>query len=175
MTIGILSDSHDHLENVVAAAHVFNERGAELVLHLGDWIAPFVPVYLTKTAPEPLRCPLKGIFGNNDGDHFLFLDVIARQQIGVQIHKTVLGLEIDGRRILCYHGTDPEITEALVACRHYDAVFTGHTHMPLVRQVEGVLHVNPGAVSGIQGGQPRRSATVALYHTETHTAEIVTL
>ncbi|MDH7571853.1 MAG: metallophosphoesterase [Armatimonadota bacterium] len=175
MRIGILSDTHDDLERLEMAVKALHARKVELVVHLGDWVAPFVPVYLTKTMPEPLRCPLKGIFGNNDGDHFLFMRVIAEQQTGVEIRKTILTLELDERRIICYHGTEPEITEALVACRRYDAVFTGHTHQPGVREAERVLHVNPGSLSGVQGGRPRGAATFAVYDTLTNSAEILSL
>ncbi|HEX2999969.1 MAG TPA: metallophosphoesterase [Armatimonadota bacterium] len=175
MRIGILSDTHDHLENVAAAAHLLNARGVELVLHLGDWVAPFVPLFLTRGAAEPLRCPVKGIFGNNDGDPMLFLKVVAQQQAPVEMRRTVFPLEADGRRIIAYHGTDPEITEALLACRRYDAVFTGHTHDPFARLTDGVLHVNPGTLSGIRAGKPGHPPTLALYDTVTNTAEIVTL
>ncbi len=175
MKIGVVSDTHDHLEKIAAAIRILNARGVDLVLHLGDWVAPFVPVYMTKTAPEPLRCPLKGIFGNNDGDLTLFLEVVARQQTGVEMRKTIFTLDAGGRRVACYHGTEPEITEALVACRRYDAVFTGHTHGASAQVVDGVLHVNPGSPSGIQGGKPGGPATFALYDSATNTAEIVTL
>ncbi|HOJ20668.1 MAG TPA: metallophosphoesterase [Armatimonadota bacterium] len=175
MKVGIVSDTHDHLENLAEAIRLLNARGVELVLHLGDWVAPFVPVFMTKTAPEPLRCPVKGIFGNNDGDHFLFLQVIAREQTGIEIRKTLLPLELDGRRIVCYHGTEPEITEALVASKRWDVVFAGHTHEAGTREVDGVLHVNPGSLSGIRGGKPGGPATFALYDTATGEAEIITL
>ena len=175
MKIGIISDTHDHLENLAEAIRLLNARGVELVLHLGDWVAPFVPVFMTKTAPEPLRCPVKGIFGNNDGDPFLFMQVIAQQQVPVEMRKTLFPLELEGRKTLCYHGTEPEITEALVACKKWDAVFAGHTHGALAREVDGVLHVNPGSLSGIQGGKPGGPATFALYDTLTGAAEIITL
>lgn len=175
MKIGILSDTHDHLENLARAMQILNARGVGLVLHLGDWVAPFVPLFLVKTAPEPLRCPLKGIFGNNDGDYFLFLRVLASQQLDVEIEKTVLSLEQDGRKLLCYHGTEPPITEALVACGQYDAVFSGHTHGALVRRVGATLHVNPGSLAGIRGGLPGGPATFALYDTTTNDAEILDL
>jgi len=39
--IGIMSDSHDHMEAIRAAVEVFNQAGVKLVVHAGDLIAPF--------------------------------------------------------------------------------------------------------------------------------------
>jgi predicted phosphodiesterase len=37
MKIGIISDSHDHLENIRKSADLFKQRKIEFVLHLGDF------------------------------------------------------------------------------------------------------------------------------------------
>ena len=65
MKIGIMADSHDNLEKIAAAVEVFNNEKVELVLHAGDFIAPF-----TARPLKYLKCPLTGVFGNNDGEKF---------------------------------------------------------------------------------------------------------
>ena len=39
--IGIMSDSHDHMDAIKTAVDVFNQAEVELVIHAGDIIAPF--------------------------------------------------------------------------------------------------------------------------------------
>ena len=42
MKIAVMSDSHDHLIPLRAALTRAKEAGAEVVIHCGDLIAPFV-------------------------------------------------------------------------------------------------------------------------------------
>ncbi len=63
MLIGIMSDTHDNLPAIRKAVEFFNERNVDLVIHAGDYVAPFVARELKK-----LKAPLKGVFGNNDGE-----------------------------------------------------------------------------------------------------------
>ena len=41
MQVGVMSDSHDNIPNVKRAVALFNEIGVDLVVHAGDFIAPF--------------------------------------------------------------------------------------------------------------------------------------
>ena len=63
MKIGVLSDSHDNVPMVKKAVELFNSEGVELVIHAGDFIAPFVVA-----AMGDLKCRVVGVFGNNDGE-----------------------------------------------------------------------------------------------------------
>ena len=66
MLIGVISDTHDNLPMIEKAVKRLNEEKVELVLHAGDYVAPFViPKF------KALNCKLIGVFGNNDGDHEL--------------------------------------------------------------------------------------------------------
>jgi len=40
MKIGIISDSHDHWENIKKAVKIFQDRKTDLVIHLGDYVNP---------------------------------------------------------------------------------------------------------------------------------------
>jgi hypothetical protein len=40
--IGLMADTHDNLPMVDKAVHRFNEENVGLVLHAGDYVAPFV-------------------------------------------------------------------------------------------------------------------------------------
>ena len=63
MKIGIISDSHDHLENISKSVQIFKNKNVEYVLHIGDYINPD-----SVRACKDIK--LVGIFGNNDGDKF---------------------------------------------------------------------------------------------------------
>lgn len=82
-----------------------------------------------------------------------------------------LPMEIEGRRFLFSHGSpggdmykylrpdvsDKEMEEELKGV-NADVVFIGHTHLPMVREINGVTIVNPGSV-----GQPRDGIPMASY------------
>jgi len=42
MIIGLMSDSHDNLPKIKQAVEFFNKKKVKLVLHAGDFVAPFV-------------------------------------------------------------------------------------------------------------------------------------
>jgi putative phosphoesterase len=61
--VAVIADSHDNLHTIRLAVPVINEWGADLVVHCGDYVAPF-----TAEPFRELRAPFRGVFGNNDGD-----------------------------------------------------------------------------------------------------------
>ena len=63
MVIGIFSDSHDNIFRIREAVELFNSWSCQLVIHAGDYIAPFAIREMRKIA-----CPVRGVFGNNDGE-----------------------------------------------------------------------------------------------------------
>ena len=68
MIIGVFSDSHDNIEKIKKAVSFFNSRKVDLVIHAGDFVAPFA------IAPmEELNCQLVCVFGNQF--KILFLDL----------------------------------------------------------------------------------------------------
>jgi len=172
MKIGVISDTHDHLPSVRKAIEMFRERQVEMVIHGGDWVAPFVPRFIKELRPS-LDCPIQSVFGNNDGDIYLMLQMNRALGWGIEFHKEIFEMEAGGRRIAVYHGTESLITEALIRCRKYDAVFTGHTHQAVNDKIHDTLHLNPGTTSFVRGTQILQEATVAIYNTDLNTAEIV--
>jgi uncharacterized protein len=172
MKIGVLSDTHDYLPSVRKAIRIFQERQVGLLIHGGDWVAPFVPRFIKELKPS-LQCPIKSVFGNNDGDIYLMLEMNRALGWGIEFCKEILELEADGRRIAVYHGTEPLITDALIRCRRYDAVFTGHTHLAVNDIADGTLHLNPGTTSFVRGTEILSEATAAVYDTAVNAAEIV--
>ncbi|NGP89555.1 metallophosphoesterase [Fodinibius halophilus] len=153
MLLGLLSDSHDHVPHIEQAVHIFKEENVDLVLHSGDFCSPF-------TIPPFEGLPLKGVFGNNDGDHYLLIEKF--KDIGAEHMGSFGELELNEERIALYHGTDLPITTALEECGRYDIVVSGHTHKKKAKIINDTLAINPGTVHGFGG-----EATIALVDTET--------
>ncbi|HLC75865.1 MAG TPA: metallophosphoesterase [Candidatus Peribacterales bacterium] len=161
MLLGIISDTHEHIENIQKAKKVFAEKGASPIIHLGDYCAgPSVRAFA--------GAKIIGILGNNDGDHLRIEQNF--KQIGGDFRWEFCVLEFDGLTIACYHGTVPEITEALIGCKKYDVVLSGHTHESSLEIKEGVLVLNPGTAHGFG-----KAATVAILDTVKKSAEIIEL
>lgn len=174
MIIGVFSDTHDHLPNVAKAVRVFQKEKAELIIHCGDWVSPFVPQYIYSLEPR-LAIPIKSVFGNNEGDHFRFLERSAKEGWNIDFKKEVHVLDIEGIRIAVYHGSSSELTLSLIASKKYDVVFTGHTHEAVIEQVNGILHINPGSCAGYSFGKITDKASVAIFDTRNRTAKLILL
>jgi len=161
MRIGLISDTHDHLEHIDQAARVFGEQAVDLVVHAGDFTSPPAVKALDglKTA---------GVFGNNDGEKLGIARVF--QKIGGRIEGDFLKIQIDGEAIAVYHGTVPEITDALGRCGLYRAVVSGHTHK-IEDRLEGKTRMlNPGSAHGFD-----KRATIMIYDTDTDSVDLLEL
>jgi len=174
MKIGIMSDTHDKLENLAKAVKLFQNQQVDLIIHCGDWVSPFVPQYMYSLEPK-LTIPVKSVFGNNEGDHFRFFERKAKEGWDIEFKKETLSLELDGKKIVVYHGSDSLLTEGLILSGKYDVVFTGHTHRSVIETKGNTLHVNPGSVSGYAFGRIEKGGSVAVYDTRTNKALLHTL
>ncbi len=161
MLLGIISDTHEHIDNIGKAKKLFAERGASPVVHLGDYCAgPSV------RALEGMK--IIGIYGNNDGDLPRIMGNL--QKIGADFRGEFCVLEYDGLKIACYHGTVPELVEALIDCKKYDVVLYGHTHETRQEIRGNVLVLNPGSAHGFG-----KAGTVAILDTQMKKAEVIEL
>ena len=161
MKIGIMSDTHDHLENIRKCVGIFNEKGVDYVLHLGDYVSPNAVI-----ACRGIK--LAGIFGNNDGDKFRL--VTAFKKINGSIKGDFYEFKEDGLTFACYHGSEPQITNALIQCGKYDVVIYGHTHRCRNETSGSTLALNPGTAHGCGG-----EATIMIFDTETKETERIDL
>jgi putative phosphoesterase len=159
--IGILADSHDNLTAVRQAVRLFADAGCSLVIHAGDFVAPFA-------AREfgAVRCPVKAVFGNCDGEKSGLK--AALEPFG-QIQEAPLKFTSAGFRFGVVH-LDSAV-EALVAAKAYDVIVCGHTHKPEVRKSGKTLVVNPGEAGGWTTGK----STVSLFDPKTGQAQIISL
>jgi putative phosphoesterase len=165
MKIGIIGDTHDHLPLVRRVVDALSRDRVDLVLHTGDYIAPFVIPLLGKI---PAR--VVGVFGNNDGDHELLV-ARALEQKHVEIHGLFSELLVDGERLALLHGHDRTLLAECLRGGRYDVVVHGHTHQHAVVLNGSTLQINPGEVCGYLTGRP----TYSLYQTGEREARIIPL
>lgn len=166
MKIGVLSDTHDQHENILKAVKILNREKVSLVIHCGDWISPF-----TLRFYKALCAPIKGVFGNNDGDRFYHTVYIKKYTLPIEFEERIFRITIGGRKIFVYHGDYGEVTDALVSCGKYDAVFHGHTHQKVNKKIGKTLSLNPGTLMPVTD-EKIKGASFAIYDTATNTATI---
>jgi uncharacterized protein len=163
MLIGLISDTHDNLPLIEKAVNRLNQEKVELVLHAGDYVAPFV---IQKF--KALNCTLIGVFGNNDGDHELL-----RKRFGETNNCSIRGrfaeINVEGFLIALLHGDETELLNAITTHGGFDAVVHGHSHANISMIMGKTLVINPGEVCGYLSGK----STLALLDTVKREAKIV--
>lgn len=165
MLIGLISDTHDNLPMVEAAVKRLNQEKVKLVLHAGDYVAPFVIAKF-----KMLDCKLIGVFGNNDGDHELLKKRISETN-NCELRGRFAEIDIQGFKIALLHGDELELLDSLIIHGDFDAVIHGHSHANITRKNGKTIVVNPGETCGYLTGK----ATIALLDTEKREARIVEL
>lgn len=159
--IGIMADSHDNLQSIKLAVRLFNKTGCSLVIHAGDFVAPFAARELAN-----LTCSVKAVFGNCDGEKKGLEK--AFHSLG-EIKKPPLTLNHDGLNFMVTHiladqGSYP-------ASDKYNVIIFAHTHKPEIRHKKKTLLINPGEAGGWVSGK----STVALLDPKTLSVDIITL
>jgi hypothetical protein len=159
--VGILSDSHDNLRLVRHVVRLFNEAGCELVIHAGDFVAPFTVMELRN-----LHCPVKAVFGNCDGEKA----GLAKAFEGWgEIKEAPLAFSYGRLKFVISHLDSP--VAGYLETIPCDVLVFGHTHKPLVQKKKGTLLINPGETGGWLYGK----STAVLLDTETMDANIIPL
>jgi len=165
MQIGIISDTHDNLPMVEKAIKKLVEEKVALVLHAGDYVAPFViPKF------KALNVKLIGVFGNNDGDPKLLKKRFSECP-NCEVRGRFAKIDVDGFNIALLHGDQTELLDALINCQGFDAVVYGHSHSKVSSKDRKTLIVNPGEVCGYLTGK----ATIALLETIKREVRIIEL
>ena len=159
--IGVMSDSHDNCMAIQQAVRFFKDVKCELVIHAGDFVAPFAAREL-----EHLQCPVKAVFGNCDGEKKGLKKAI--QAFG-EIQEAPFVFSHAGRKILITHIHIS--VDRYAKSGKYHAIVFGHTHKPDIREAHDTLLINPGEAGGWLTGK----GTVALLDPATWEAEIIPL
>lgn len=159
MKIGIMADSHDNLPKIREAMKLFEREGVGLILHAGDFVAPFA---VRAMADAPVR--VVAVFGNNDGERIGLAK--AFEAIG-EVHPRYVQVEVEGKRIGMVH--QDELVAPIAAGNALDVLVYGHTHRVDIRREGSVLVINPGETGGWLTGK----CTVVVLDTETLEAKVM--
>ena len=140
MKVVVVSDNHGRLEPIEKILEL--HRDADLFIHCGD--SEFPPDFL-----QGYVC----VRGNND------------YYCGFPDQKII---EMGGHRMLIVHGHHHlylgrlDVLQSKAIRQGCDFVFYGHTHIFSVQERDGVVMINPGALSRNRDGTPPSYAVVTI-------------
>ncbi len=169
LLIAVISDSHDHRDNILKAVSIINEKKVEALIHCGDYVSPFVKKWFDNLN-DSIKNQFFGVFGNNDGER-LYLKQILGQICHLAKNSNEHTIELGGKRIYVSHRPKKETIDALANSGMLDIILSGHTHSMVNRKHKDVLILNPGELCGYVTDRP----TFAIIDTETMEAEIIEL
>jgi putative phosphoesterase len=135
--IGILSDTHDRLDNMRSAMQLLRGGGAEFYIHCGD------------VGGEPIIDQLAGVpaalvWGNNDWDRTPLTRYA--QSLSIQVFAGLGELELGGKKFAITHGDDERIVRKITDAQQHDYLLLGHSHVRLDKRIGKVRIINPGAL-----------------------------
>ena len=140
MKIVVMSDTHLNVltDEFKAICKEYCD-GADMVVHLGDWVSTSVLDYLE-------QYNLEAVAGNMD--NYDIRDRLPDKKV----------ISVGGFRIGIAHGWGPASEVKRRLSREFsnvDAVLFGHTHLATQMEDNGVLWFNPGSVFMGRGSIPR--------------------
>lgn len=163
MILAVMSDTHDHIWNLRKALAVIKERGAEAIIHCGDFIAPF-----TLKELDQAKIPVHGVFGNNDGDQYLLTKLSLTELSHITLYGLTGELTLGDFRVAFTHYR--VVADGLAATGRFDLVCFGHSHEVFLDKVGETILLNPGEVMGKDG-----SPGFYLVNTSTGICELISL
>lgn len=148
MKFVVISDSHGSLDNWKKAENYFD--GADMVLHAGDLLYhgarnPLPDGYNTKGLVEHLNkidYDLLAVKGN--------VDALVDDWVLPYPLPEFTVVEDNGLRIVIYHGYqhDSDAERAAFANKFGAKILIyGHTHIPCIKEKDGVILLNPGSIA----------------------------
>ncbi|MEM4267543.1 MAG: metallophosphoesterase [Candidatus Woesearchaeota archaeon] len=133
--IGIISDTHDNVKNVLKAVKLFKVHKVDFVVHCGDIVAP-------KTIRFFKGLKMKFVRGNCDGDSEMITEICNEE--GHEYLGEVGEIELNEKHIGAYHGHNQSVIEEMIRSKRYDYILTGHTHKKTIERFDQTVMINPG-------------------------------
>ena len=137
MLIGVLSDSHGHVDLTLNAIRLLEIMNVSHVIHCGDIGSPEI-IGLFATWPTTF------VLGNIDTNEDDLRGAIeAANQFG---GNRFWSMTLADRRIAVLHGDDSDLLQQTIASAEWDLICHGHTHQLRQTKMGGTLVLNPGAI-----------------------------
>ncbi len=153
MIIGIISDSHNNIQNLRKAISLLSQKGMDVLVHCGDLCS-------TSMVEELARSGVVTHLAYGNMDRPSGLKAECERYGNVNYSGEIGKITVDGKRFAFCHY--PHSAKKLAEKGTYKAVFYGHTHMKAESTAGNTLVLNPGEIAGMLY-QP----SCALYDTET--------
>lgn len=157
--LGILSDSHGHVDRVRAAVRLLEDHGATALIHCGD-------VGGLEALDELAGKEAWFVWGNTDFPSPTWRHHV--EAIDLPWPDGHQELSFAGKRIGVFHGHEAAFHHALDAGQ-YDYILHGHTHRADDYRIRKTRVINPGAL------HRARTHTVALLEPHTDDLRFLTL
>ena len=139
MRIGIMSDTHDDLDNLNRALERLRSEGVTKIFHCGDVCGP--------DAVRALAGFNVRIVQGNMDRHPELAHAIEKTLGRGQLAWIQRGA-LNGRLAVVIHGDNEEMLGNLITSGRYAYVFHGHTHRRRDQQIGHTRVINPGALGG---------------------------
>jgi len=167
MKIGIISDTHGCAATWEKVYHQYFSE-CELIIHAGDILyhgprndipAEYHPKQLA-TALNACKIPIIVAAGNCDAD-------VDGMVLTMPIQSPYAYIMLEGMPIVVNHGhTLTEQTKQEMAVKFKAALFiTGHTHIPVLEKINGIVYLNPGSPAMSKATDGRGTIARLVNHT----------
>jgi uncharacterized protein len=156
MRIGVLSDTHDHVDALKVALDLLRDRGVEHYVHCGD-------VGGRRVFDLLAGLPISIVWGNNDFD-VASLEAYGKR-LGLSLGQRTLDITMGGKRFWVMHGDDYSEKRRAIESQNFDYLLQGHTHIYGDEKTGRTRVLNPGAL------YRARPKTVALLDTQADRVE----
>ena len=137
MRVGVISDTHGHVELTRPAVRMLESLEVDAVLHCGD-IGSIAVVELFA------KWPTHFVFGNCDENTGAFAAAIERA--GQTCHGMFGDLEFDGLKVALLHSHERNRFRDAIDSGQYRLVCYGHTHVAAIDRRGETVVLNPGAI-----------------------------
>ncbi|MDX1413796.1 MAG: YfcE family phosphodiesterase [Candidatus Promineifilaceae bacterium] len=164
MRIGVLSDTHNHIGNLLKALRFFREEGIEKLIHCGDMVN-------VTTAKQMAGFDVIYVNGNMDDSAAAVNDALWFLNPDNETAGDIFTGKIDGVSIAATHGHVPGKLDQLIRSGRYDYIFCGHTHRRRDERIKKTRVINPGALGGARY-EPRTVCVIDLQSHEVNTVKI---
>ncbi len=161
MKIGVLSDTHDNLSNLIFVLDSCRQQGIDTLIHCGDLTGLDMVSHLKG---------FRVIFtmGNMDTVTGTIKNRLEKMRDNNFAGPVFRG-SLDGVPVAAVHSHVDGAVMALVREKHYKWIFHGHSHQRRDEVLQGVRIVNPGALGGLR----KESYSFCMVDLETDEVEFI--
>ena len=145
MRIGVLSDTHNNIGNLLKALRLFQDEGISTLIHCGDMVN-------VTTAKQMSGFDVIYVNGNMDDSAEAVNDALWMLNPNNETPGALYSGKVGGVKIGVTHGHLPGKLDKLTRSRGHAFVFTGHTHRQRDEIVGKTRVINPGALGGARYG-----------------------